>query len=172
MYVCNFFPWVSCWAWIGWSLCVLRGCEWTQSSLSHIIRHSYSRVQYKSKQSSHRWSCCIRILSFRHVNKHAVTSTGCVYCSRVPFAFLPTISPECIFFFLVDDRTFQRCLRPTSLVSCCSTEPALALQTYFSGDNPDGWVFIHHGFHPDRLGQWHHSFYRLCKFKSRMFTKC
>lgn len=73
--------------WIGWSECLLRACKWTQTSLSNIIRHIYSRVQCKSKQGSHRWSCCIRILSFMHVNKLAVTSPGCVYCSCIPFAF-------------------------------------------------------------------------------------
>lgn len=70
---------VQCWVWIEFRHCLLRASELTQPSLSNIIRHIYSRVQCKSKQSTCHWSCCIRILFVRHVNKHAVTSTGHIY---------------------------------------------------------------------------------------------
>lgn len=71
---------VQCWVWIEFRQCLLRASELTQPSLSNIIRHIHSRVQCKSKQSTCHWSCCIRILFVRHVNKHAVTSTGHIYC--------------------------------------------------------------------------------------------
>lgn len=71
---------VQCWVWIGFRQCLLRASELPQTSLSNIIRHIDSRVQCKSKQSACRWSCCIRILSVRHVNKHAIPSTRHIYC--------------------------------------------------------------------------------------------
>ncbi len=48
---------VQCWVWIGFRQCLLRASERKQTSLSNIIRHIYSRVQCKSKQSACRWSC-------------------------------------------------------------------------------------------------------------------
>lgn len=74
---------VRCWVWTGFRRCLHRASELTQASLSNIIRHIDSRVQCKSKQSALRWSCCIRILSVRHVNKHAVISTGHVRGKRL-----------------------------------------------------------------------------------------
>lgn len=74
---------VQCWVWIGFRQCLLRASKLTQTFLFNIIRHIDSRVQCKSKQSARHWSCCIRILSVRHVNKHAVTSTEHSYCQRM-----------------------------------------------------------------------------------------
>lgn len=137
--------------------CLLRACEWTQTSLSNIIRHIYPRVQCESKQSSHRWSCCIRILSFRYVNKRAVTTTGCVDCSHVPFAFRPTFSPWSLIYYFF----FRRMMKYSR----------------------DGWVFNHFSISRSMQNRFNggdsltsvrswlvrsvtHSLYRWCKFNT------
>lgn len=43
---------VQCGVWIRFRQCLLRASELTQTSLSNIIRHIYSRVQCKSKHSA------------------------------------------------------------------------------------------------------------------------
>lgn len=68
--------------------CWLSASKRTQTSLSNVIRHIYSRVQCKSKQSICRWSCCIRMLSVRHVNKQTVTSPGCIYSQCVLLQYM------------------------------------------------------------------------------------
>ena len=55
----------------------------TNPLLFNIIRHIDSRVHCESKQRARCWSCCIRISSVRHVNKHAVISTGHINCLLV-----------------------------------------------------------------------------------------
>lgn len=74
---------VQCGVWIGFRQCLLRASELTQTSLSNIIRHIYSRVQCKSKHSAAADPAASGSCQLDIVNKCAVTSTGHIYCQCV-----------------------------------------------------------------------------------------